>query len=36
MRADLVHDDREHEEHGDREQDAECGLGDSFQSVTIP
>jgi hypothetical protein len=36
VRAELVHDDREHEQHGDCEQDAERGLGDPFQSVTIP
>jgi hypothetical protein len=36
VRSELVHDDRQHEEHADREQDAERYLGDSLQSVTIP
>jgi hypothetical protein len=36
VRAELVQDDREHEEHRDREQDAEGCLRDSLQSVTIP
>jgi hypothetical protein len=36
VRADLVHDDRQHEQDGERQQDPERRLQDPPQVVTIP